>query len=400
MHLIDEVRESLGRVAIAPLLYLLFVAAGAGSLHAQPLNCEVNGKSVNPSNGYTTQGLSGMMVCRHEDGRIQREQELRDGKFIGLDRIVGFDGMVRERQVNDRGNTDGRMTERDAQGRLRYEGQYSNGRSVGVHRRYDEAGKLRRITFYEAEQERAAFDYNADGSLHELRCAKVSVVPEDRVPCGFDAKPQTVELRNERFVFARETRQAGALIARTGLRADGTVQSELLMESGKRVSREYGDDGKSLRRERVFEVDDGSLRAGGPLVREREWAGRDQLVRDARYDKGLLVAEELWHQNGQPKARRAIETETINSRRVATVREESFRDDGSLAARNIERDHMPVGLQRYYDERGQLRREDNYSSPPAGSRERSRLLSRKTWDEGGRVVSDDEFFEDGSRKAR
>ena len=382
------------------MLCLLLLIISMASLHAQPLRCEVNGKSVNPANGNTTQGVTGIMVCRHEDGRIQREQELRDGKFIGLERMVGFDGMVRERQVNANGNSEGRVTERDAKGVLRYEGAYSNGRSVGVHRRYDEAGKLRRITFYEAEQERAAFDYNADGSLRELRCAKVSVVPEDRVPCGFGGQPQTVELRSERSVIARETRQAGALIARTSLRADGTVQSELLVDGGKRVSREYADDGKSLRRERVFEPDDGPLRAGGPLVREREWAGKDQLVRDARFDKGVLLTEELWYQNGQPKARRAVETQTLNGRRVSTVREETFRDDGSLAARNVERDRMPIGVQRYYDERGTLRREDNYSTPAAESRERARLLSRKTWDEGGRLTSDDEFFEDGSRKAR
>jgi hypothetical protein len=55
---------------------------------------------------------------------------------------------------------------------------------------------------------------------------------------------------------------------------------------------------------------------------------------------------------------------------------------------------------RCYDARGWLRQEDNYSSSPAGSPERSRLVSSKTSDDSSRLVSNDEFFDTGPSKAR
>ena len=42
--------------------------------------CELNGQPVNPNNGYTTEGKSGLMRCRDgEGGPVVREQELQHG---------------------------------------------------------------------------------------------------------------------------------------------------------------------------------------------------------------------------------------------------------------------------------------------------------------------------------
>ena len=56
-----------------------------GSSAEAIIRCELNGKPINISNGAETAGPSGLMRCREEDtGHLQREQELRDVKFVGL----------------------------------------------------------------------------------------------------------------------------------------------------------------------------------------------------------------------------------------------------------------------------------------------------------------------------
>ena len=80
--------------------------------------CSVNGKYVNPSNGSTTAGVTGLMVCREND-RVVREEELRDGHFTGVRRFFESDGSVKESLVNEQGNRDGAYVEKDAQGVVR-----------------------------------------------------------------------------------------------------------------------------------------------------------------------------------------------------------------------------------------------------------------------------------------
>ena len=51
-------------------------------------SCELNGAHVNPNNGNTTAGKSGLMRCRDgEGGPVVREQELRGGVFMGVVRF-------------------------------------------------------------------------------------------------------------------------------------------------------------------------------------------------------------------------------------------------------------------------------------------------------------------------
>lgn len=93
---------------IFPLL--LWLSASA-ALAVQ--DCEVNGQSVNPANGFTTQGKTGLMRCRDRDsGQLVREEELKGGKFIGLVRHYENGKLIRERSVNDKGNSEGRDRER------------------------------------------------------------------------------------------------------------------------------------------------------------------------------------------------------------------------------------------------------------------------------------------------
>ncbi|MCE2949876.1 MAG: toxin-antitoxin system YwqK family antitoxin [bacterium] len=389
------------RIAAALLLTVI------GSADAWAIvRCQVDGRDVNPANGNTTAGLTGLMVCREADGRLVRERELKNGVFMGLERIQLPGGGVRERQVNERGNSDGPYSERDAKGTLRIDGQYSNGASIGLHRRFFDNGRPERFAFFSDGREQAVIEYHADGSLRSLRCAAQSVMTEDRTLCGFDGRAQVNEVRDSRGrLAARETWQQGRLLERTALREDGTPSGEQKVEDGRRVHREFspGDGKPVLRRERVFEKDDALLRAGGRLAAEREWGPAGQPVRETLFADGLPVSEQLWYLNGQVRVRRLLEYLPLadGRNRSTLLREESFSDGGTLSARTTQRDGMLTGLQRYYDERGVLRREDLYTEAEPGRRgQRTRLLSRKSFDEKGTLVAEDEFFEDGSRKLK
>ena len=133
------------------LFTIFFIAVSAyGSSAEAIIRCELNGKPINISNGAETAGQSGLVRCREEDtGHLQREQELRDGKFVGLERMFDREGRLqRERTVNERGNSHGRVAEFWPNGQVRREETADNGRTQGAVRRFDATGRVERVSFH------------------------------------------------------------------------------------------------------------------------------------------------------------------------------------------------------------------------------------------------------------
>ena len=128
------------RVVPAPVAIAAVLASFAAPAFAVE-SCELNGEHVNPNNGNTTAGKTGLMRCREGDsGPVVREQELKGGVFLGVVRYFDNDGgLVREHLINERGNRDGlaREYERASPGAkpsLVREETYRNGGSVGIVR--------------------------------------------------------------------------------------------------------------------------------------------------------------------------------------------------------------------------------------------------------------------------
>ena len=140
--------------------------------------CELNGQHVNPSNGSTTEGKTGLMRCREgEGGPVVREQELQQGKFMGVVRYFKDGALEREYRVNERGNRDGLSREwarAEAGGKsvLVREETLRDSRTVGIARSWYPSGQLRRVAFHgDEEREQASAEFTSDGRLAELRCA-------------------------------------------------------------------------------------------------------------------------------------------------------------------------------------------------------------------------------------
>ena len=360
------------------------------------VRCELGGKSVNPNNGNETASLTGMMRCKDEDsGKLHREQELRNGKYVGLERFYDRNGsIIKERTINERGNTQGLEKTFWPNGQVKSEETADNGQAQGVARQFNETGKLRRLSFMQDRREILEIGFNADGSYAELRCHTSSVLPEDRKPCGFEGKTDTKIFDQNSKQRALQTWEQGKLLASVGYRDTGEVESDMRFEQGRRVHKRFHDAKNQLREERIFEASDHLLRASqGALLSIKQWAASGQMVLHTRYAEGKANLTERWYLNGALKEKVAV-TGSANTTR--TLRE-NYSDEGKITSREtLNADNQVVGLRQTYFSNGNIMREDTYNEPDG--RGRTRLTKRKEWDDSGKVTADDEILEDGSRK--
>jgi len=299
---------------IAALLALLCLLAGPAHAVAR---CELNGASVNPVNGFTTAGQSGLMRCTDGEGPVRlREQILRDGRVL-----------------------------------------------VSI------------VTL-------------ADGSLSELRCAPVSLLPQDQSVCGHQGQASDVTLyRAPGQASGRVSYLAGALQRLTVLNEQGAlVRSEELRQSPgepvRRIKRVYHPAGQLRSETDLLERDPAAGREGVG----REWAASGQLTQETRWADGFEQRIRQWYLNGQIKLHQQVRREG----RVELRTTESFRDAGTVSAVNVERNGRLWGWQRYFNEAGALLREDEHG-------ERGLLLRRRHYDTQGALEREERFLEDGSR---
>ena len=383
--------------SLRPLLdTAIVVCAMAAAMPAYAVqDCEINGESVNPNNGNTTRGKTGLMRCKDRDtGVIQREQELRDGQNIGIVRFYKDGKLAKEHSVNEKGNMEGRAREFAANGQVVFDATYVNSNRVGISRGFHENGQPRRVTFYSDKSDEQAYaEFTEAGQLAALRCGdKPLLAPhvDDAKLCGFSGQPSQVELFSSK----------------------GTVRSRLRYLDGKRVRLEQlNDAGRAtlideiagdIRTEQRFDPD-GTLRRevrlqaaerGFTRESEKEFSEKGTLVREQRFAQGQLASDARFYLNGQPRTRSEY---TRDGNTVKTVSTDYY-DSGKLAGEGTyvsirgRYGEQPVGSHKRFDEQGRLAAESIYD-------DKGKLSRELVWDEAGKLVRDDEVFEDGSRKA-
>lgn len=382
-------------------LLLLALGTCATGAHAI-IRCEFNGKSVNPSNGAETAGLTGLLRCRDEStGQLQREQELKDGKYLGRERFFDREGkLTRERSVNERGNSQGRVAEFWPNGQLKREEFAENGSTVGAVRRFDANGRPERLSFHAAGQEQFVIEYNAAGQPTRLQCPRASVLPEDRKPCGFEGATDTSLYTGSGAKTGQARYDQGRLLQSTDWTNDGVLAQQMLYKEGRRVHRSFfTEGGKSvLREERIFAPDEPQrfLRdTRGPLHSLRRFGSTGQLIEQHGYADGREVLLERWYLNGA-----ARERSTMTGTAEATRIQRELRDDeGRLTRRELLTEQQQrTGIQQQFHANGRMAQEDRYTAPD--SRGRTRLEARRQWDESGKLMADDTILEDGSRQRK
>ncbi|MCW5671299.1 MAG: hypothetical protein KIT86_16710 [Hydrogenophaga sp.] len=348
--------------------------------------CELNGESVNPNNGHTTAGKSGVMRCTDEDAPVRRrEQTLLEGRFVGPVVMVLADGERREYSVNERGNRHGLARTFDGRGTLRMEENLDNGSNVGVQKRFGESGDLQELNFADGRRTLLTIAYLADGTLRELRCAPASLVPQDREVCGHAGRASEVTLYREPGKPSGTVSYLNGQMQRQSvLDREGRLVRNEELKDGRRIKRVFYASGRPRSETDFIERD-----PGGPGGREgtaREWAESGQLTQETAWAQGYEQRIQQWYLNGKLKMRQQIRREGREHERTT----ESFWDNGKPAAINAERNGRLWGWQKYFNEEGVLLREDEHG-------ERGLLQRRKRYNEQGVLEREERFLEDGSR---
>ncbi|MES2840693.1 MAG: hypothetical protein V4794_10470 [Pseudomonadota bacterium] len=367
------------------LLSLVVCALCSATAWAIP-RCELNGESVSPYNGNTTAGKSGLMRCVDDDGQVRRlDQTLRDGRIHGPVVMELADGERREYSVNERGNRDGLARTFDGKGRLRKEENLEDGSAVGVQKNFAEAGHLQELHFAAGRRTVLTIAWLADGRLTELRCAAVTLVPQDREVCGHAGRASDVTLYREAGQPAGTVSYLkGQLQRLTVLDREGRLVRTEELKEGRRIKRVFYPSGKP-RSEADFIERDPNSREGREGV-AREWAESGQLTQETTWADGFEQRIHQWYLNGKQKLRQQIRRDGRNQERTT----ESFWDNGLPAAMNNERNGRLQGWQKYFTEAGVLAREDEHG-------ERGVLLRRKHYSVQGVFEREERFLEDGSR---
>jgi antitoxin component YwqK of YwqJK toxin-antitoxin module len=356
-------------------------------------DCELNGESVNPNHGAMTRGKTGVLRCKDRDtGALQREQELRDGEYIGLERFYRNGKLVREHSINSRGNKQGVAKEFAPDGQLLLESEYNDGSTVGIERRFHLSGGLHKVSFHvQPGGQKAAAEFTERGQLKSLQCAErpmLAPIVEDARLCGFASPSQLEFFRENGQLEARARYESGKRMRYEALHENGKPALEDEVIGDRRFERRFGSDGIK-RRETEFRL----LERGTRRERELEYSAAGTLTRERRWDERELTQEYEFYLNGQPRRK----TEYAVSTNARTAEISDFHDNGKLArtGRYLTSNRaglVAVGTHQRFHPNGQPASESVYDAQGRIHRERS-------FDEDGRLVRDDEVFEDGSRKA-
>ncbi|MDO9403099.1 MAG: hypothetical protein Q7T87_03610 [Polaromonas sp.] len=375
-------------------------AAGFAPLAHAVQDCELGGQHVNPANGNTTAGKTGLMRCKDRDsGQLVREQELQNGRFMGLVRYYEDGQLKKEHSVNERGNQQGRAREFAPGGQVLRDAVYDNGDEVGLVRSFYANGQLRRVAWeVKDEGEKANAEFNERGQLSSLRCGdKPQLAPaaDDARWCGFTGGASRLELFNSRGVLsARTSYLAGQRIKHEALHDNGQPNHQDEITGDSRVQRYFNTAGEK-RREVQSRANglNSSGRTAWSVEREQDFGAGGAVTRDRRWSDGKAVSEQTFYLNGQPRMKTLYGT----GGNPALLETTQYYDSGKVAS--VERysavnrsRQVPVGSHQRFSEDGKLVSESVYD-------DRGRITREKAWDETGKLFRDDEVFEDGSRKA-
>jgi len=368
---------------------LWFLAAGAA--HAA-LDCELNGRTINPSDSSSIAGKTGLVRCKDRStGELQREQQLQNGVVMGLARFYEKGKLAKEHTLNAKGNIHGVAREFAPNGQVLREAVYDDGRERGLVRSFYPGGQLRRVTFFpDAGTDRAFAEFTESGKLSALRCGETPMLApaaDDARLCGFTGGPSQVELFDERGILrSRLSYLAGKRVRSQNFYDNGkpSVQDEIV--GNQRTERQFSSEGVK-RRETVWRL----LERSAVRQREQEFSEKGALVRDQRWNPaGEPISDESYHPNGQLRSKSVYRGQG-DSR---TVEITEFYDTGRRAAHGrfmvVGRGRqVPVGKHQRFSERGTLLAESVFDA-------RGRVLSERSWNEDG-VLERDEQVSDEKR---
>lgn len=377
--------------------------------------CMVNGTKVAPGNDvhetFARRKEDAKVQC-WRDGKLVTDLTLEKGRKSGRLTTVQGD---RVRQVHYRDDQQHGEETLSRSGKVESVSSYERGTRVWL-KQYHASGTLARY-LHVFESGSAELTQREDGKTLKLQCVpEAATIPELRGPCGFSA-PSTVELYDGTGKVARlETWNRGVLEKRAPGGSAYGERSEVSFRNGKKHGTERVHDEAGKITATIVWRDgqkDGKEQAFFP--------GSERVAKEVVWKSGQPLEATEYYMNGAPKLRERFEglekkdvTEYWDSGEVARAGRYVMCARASYGG--AYREWCREGLHRSFYERGARRAEETYHLGKlhgtslhwfeGGKPERvedyvdGRRSKLKSWNEEGKLVTDEEYEVDGSRKLK
>ncbi|MGA2350095.1 MAG: toxin-antitoxin system YwqK family antitoxin [Terracidiphilus sp.] len=369
---------------ILPLLavFTLLLGATLAARAASP-SCTLNGK---PVEFYCFQydkcpAESGRVICKNEKDAISGEWEVQQGKPVGYQSTYFDDGSKVEKIVDEKGKFNGYWKKFDPSGRLIEEDQYIHGQYDGRSATYYASGKLKQLSWWKIGMRTFAVDYDEDGRIGSIYCSAKSEAPEAVGLCGLDGKAANVTIYN-RYWIIRATYLNGEAVSKSRYDTKtGAMTSSESNSADDSATKKYYPNGKLSW--------EGSYKNGRLDGVEREYHESGKLTRQTTWQYGEELESTEYYLNGQKSYDETRKKQDGNKWLTAI---KTYYDNGKLESEFALLDGDYVGEDRGYNEKGNLVYVGTYN-------DKGKITHEKFWDNNGKLVSDEELFEDGSRKS-
>jgi hypothetical protein len=295
----DQARRC-GRQLIVVALCLPTMA-----LHATELDCEFNGQRVSGNNQVYLMRTSGWLRCWDRTSQLPvSEAQWVDGQPHGLNRRYQ-DGVLRSEYSRTRSSLrEGLAREWNAQGVLLSENHYQNSMPVGLQRLWFDNGQPKSFYFQDEQKPGdtlAQIDFNRQGQITKLLCAKRVVLSVEAQACGHLGTTTTELFSDGGLLLSRVTYEGGELTKKETLSGRGTVtalEERTITALGRHVRRlVFRDDGSVHSHSEIDEQGfsfNQYFNAAGVMLSHRRAQG-DQLLSEMEWDDSGLLRELALH---------------------------------------------------------------------------------------------------------
>jgi antitoxin component YwqK of YwqJK toxin-antitoxin module len=356
------------------------------ALAQQDAPCMLGKEHINFNNGATTNGKSGLVICKRQDGTVVRKVTLKDGKPVGFQ--MSHYGEEREEWTQDEnGRRQGAYKRFNGKGRLIDSQTLKDGDAVGLQETFYDDGKSKYVRWHEPGEGSAAsnVEYNPDGSVATLKCSPArSYTKADKSLCGFSGAKTTTLMTGSGKKKSEVTYNKGSFEKKLIYGRTGSVVSESTFKNGDETEKTFFDDGK-LKSETFVK--------GRNVEKETEYFmnGEKRRVATFTYDaNGGRKHEIAYWDNG--KVRSEGDFAQTRMRNWMPIEKHSAFTDKGIKTEEVTYSSNGVldGEAKYYDDKGILREQSVYKN---GS-----VTHQKLFTPDGKVESEKEFYADGSSK--
>jgi antitoxin component YwqK of YwqJK toxin-antitoxin module len=365
-------------------------------------DCTLNGESVSLSNGATTAGKTGIIICKdRETGKMTREREIKAGKIFGLARHYQDGVLSLEYTDLENGQRNGITRHYAPNQQLIQEETEVMGKVKGLQREWYADGHLKKVEWIAEDRPSASVRYTQKSALNSLSCSnKALLAPhvDDASLCGFKGKAVTnLYFNDEGQKRASETLLAGVVQQATNFDTrTGQVRSSMELKGKEMTETSFFENGNK-QFQNVTNIEE-KTRA---FVRKSVFYESGSIKQEQKFTmleiegkrRNFMNTETQFYQNGQMRSQQIFSKDGSSYFKEVLA----FNDKGGLVSQaqyqELGRyDYRPIGIHKNFFEDGKVGQENHYDK-------NGKLFRQKRWDESGELISDEEVFDDGSRKA-